>query len=111
MLIASGLPRNFWAEAVNTACYILNRVTIRSIINKTPYELFRGRKPNISHLRAFGCKCFVHNNGKKNLGKFDERSEEAIFLGYASDSKAYRVYNKNSMCVEESIHIIFDEVN
>ncbi|XP_021721230.1 uncharacterized protein LOC110688773 [Chenopodium quinoa] len=111
MLIASGLPRNFWAEAVNTACYILNRVTIRSIINKTPYELFRGRKPNISHLRAFGCKCFVHNNGKKNLGKFDERSEEAIFLGYASDRKTYRVYNKISMCVEESIHIIFDEVN
>ncbi|XP_021731349.1 uncharacterized protein LOC110698260 [Chenopodium quinoa] len=111
MLIASGLPRNFWAEAVNTACYILNRVTIRTIINKTPYKLFRGRKPNISHLRAFGCKCFVHNNGKKNLGKFDERSEEAIFLGYASDSKAYRVYNKSSMCVEESIHIIFDEVN
>ncbi|XP_021747543.1 uncharacterized protein LOC110713397 [Chenopodium quinoa] len=111
MLIASGLPRNFWAKAVNTACYILNRVTIRSIINKTPYELFRGRKPNISHLKAFGCKCFVHNNGKKNLGKFDERSEEAIFLGYASDSKAYRVYNKSSMCVEESIHIIFDEVN
>src|SRR6187397_971030 len=111
MLIASGLPRNFWAEAVNTACYILNRVTIRSIINKTPYELFKGRKPSISHLRAFGCKCFVHKNGKKNLGKFDERSEEAIFLGYASDSKAYRVYNKNSMCVEESIHIIFDEVN
>ncbi|XP_021752647.1 uncharacterized protein LOC110715354 [Chenopodium quinoa] len=90
MLIASGLPRNFWAKAVNTACYILNRVTIRSIINKTLYELFRGRKPNISHLRAFGCKCFVHNNGKKNLGKFDERSEEAIFLGYASNSKAYR---------------------
>ena len=111
MLIASGLPRNFWAEAVNTACYILNRVTIRSIINKTPYELFRGRKPNISHLRAFGCKCFVHNNGKKNLGKFDERSEEAIFLGYSSDSKAYKVHNKSSMCVEESIHIIFDEVN
>ncbi|XP_021766287.1 uncharacterized protein LOC110730772 [Chenopodium quinoa] len=111
MFIASGLPRKFWAEAVNTACYILNRVTIRSIINKTPYELFRGRKPNISHLRAFGCKCFVHNNGKKNLGKFDERSEEAIFLGYAIDSKAYRVYNKSSMCVEESIHIIFDEVN
>ncbi|XP_021747562.1 uncharacterized protein LOC110713418 [Chenopodium quinoa] len=111
MLITSGLPRNFWAKAVNATCYILNRVTIRSIINKTPYELFRGRKPNISHLRAFGCKCFVHNNGKKNLGKFDERREEAIFLGYASDRKAYKVYNKSSMCVEESIHIIFDEVN
>ena len=45
------------------------------------------------------------------MGKFDERSEEAVFLGYATNSKAYRVYNKNSMCVEESIHIIFDEAN
>lgn len=72
MLIASGLPRNFWAEAVNTACYVINRVMIRSITNKTPYELFRGRKPNVSHLRTFGCKCFVNNNGKSNLGKFDE---------------------------------------
>src|SRR6187397_63854 len=111
MLIASGLPRNFWAEAINTACYIINRVMMRPIINKTPYELFKGRKPNISHFRAFGCRCFVHNNGKRNIGKFDERSDEAVFLGYASNSKAYRVYNKNTLCVEESIHVIFDESN
>ena len=111
MLIASGLPRNFWAEAVNTACYILNRVSIRAMTDKTPYELLKGRKPNISYFRAFGCKCFVHNNGKRNLGKFDERSDEAVFLGYASNSKAYRVYNKRTMCVEESVHIIFDETN
>ena len=111
MLIASSLPRNFWAEAVNTACYIINRVMIRSILNKTPYELLKGRKPNIAYLRAFGCKCFVHNNGKRNLGKFDERSDEAIFLGYVSDSKVYKVYNKRTTSVEESIHVIFDETN
>ena len=111
MLIASSLPRNFWAEAVNTACYIINRVMIRAILNKTPYELLKGIKPNISYFRAFGSKCFVHNNGKRNLGKFDERSDEAVFLGYALNSKAYRVYNKRSMCVEESVHIIFDESN
>ena len=111
MLIASGLPRNFWAEAVNTACYIINRVMIRPITNKTPYELMKGRKPNVSHLRSFGCKCFVHNNGKRNLGKFDERSDEAVFLGYATDSKAYRVYNKRTLSVEESVHILFDETN
>ncbi|XP_021759157.1 uncharacterized protein LOC110724067 [Chenopodium quinoa] len=109
MLISSRLPRNFWAEAVNTTCYILNRVSVRAITNKTPYELMKGRKPNISYFRSFGCKCFVHNNGKRNLGKFDERSDEAVFLGYASNSKAYRVYNKRTMCVEESVHIIFDE--
>ncbi|XP_021741922.1 uncharacterized protein LOC110708121 [Chenopodium quinoa] len=111
MLIASDLPRNFWAEAVNTACYIINRVMLRPTLNKTPYELMKGRKPNISHLRAFGCKCFVHNNGKRNIGKFDERSDEAVFLGYATNSKAYRVYNKRTMCVEESVHVIFDETN
>ncbi|XP_021747861.1 uncharacterized protein LOC110713721 [Chenopodium quinoa] len=110
MLISSGLPRNFWAEEVNTTCYILNRVSVRAITNKTPYELIKGRKPNISYFRSFGCKCFVHNNGKRNLGKFDERSDEAVFLGYASDSKAYKVYNIRTMCVEESVHIIFDEI-
>ncbi|XP_021747557.1 uncharacterized protein LOC110713413 [Chenopodium quinoa] len=77
MLISSGLPWNFWAEAVNTTCYILNRVSVRAITNKTPYELIKGRKSNISYFRSFGCKCFVHNNVKRNLGKFDEHSDEA----------------------------------
>ena len=67
MLIASGLPRKFWAEAVNTACYIVNRVLIRPITSKTPYELFKGIKPNISYFRVFGCRCFVHVNGKRNI--------------------------------------------
>ncbi|WRX19290.1 zinc finger protein [Theobroma cacao] len=69
------------------------------------------RKPNISHLRSFGCKCFVLNNGKQPLGKFDAKSDEAIFLGYALNSKAYRVYNKKTLTVEESIHVVFDESN
>ena len=111
MLIASGLPRNFWAEALNTACYIINRCMIRPILNKTPYELFKGRKPNIMHLRVFGCKYFVHNNGKNALGKFDSRSDEAIFIGYSSHSKAYKVFNKRILCVEESVHVLFDETN
>ena len=81
MLIASGLTRNLWAEALNTSCYIINRCMIRPILNKTPYELFKGRRPNIMHLRVFGCKCYVHNNGKDALGKFDPRSDEAIFWG------------------------------
>lgn len=61
---------------------------------KTPYELFKGRKRNISHFHIFGCKCFVLNNEKDNLGKFDEKSDEVIFLGYSLTSKAYRIYNK-----------------
>ena len=84
---------------------------IRPILNKTPYELFKGRKPNIMHLRVFGCKCYVHNNGKDALGKFDPRSDEAIFLGYSSYSKAYKVFNKRTLCIEESVHVLFDETN
>ncbi|XP_074299912.1 uncharacterized protein LOC141631091 [Silene latifolia] len=90
MLLCSELPRNFWAEAVNTACYIRNRVSIRFIHKKTPYELLYGRKPNISHFRCFGSKCYVHNNGKNNLGKFEPRSYEAVFIGYSNLSKAYK---------------------
>ena len=84
---------------------------IRPIFKKTPYELYNGRKPNISHLHVFGCKCFVLNNGKDNLGKFDAKSDEGIFLGYSLQSKAYRIYNKRTMSIEESIHVSFDESN
>ena len=82
---------------------------IRPILRKTPYELFKGRKPNITYLRLFGCKCFIHSNGKDNLGKFDAQSDEGIFLGYSLNSKAYWVLNKFTNVVEESIHIIFQE--
>jgi len=84
---------------------------IRPILHKTPYELFKGRKPNIMHLRIFGCKYFVHHNGKDALGKFDIRSDEAIFPGYSSHSKAYKMFNKQTLCVEESVHVLFDETN
>ncbi|XP_075083603.1 uncharacterized protein LOC142167340 [Nicotiana tabacum] len=109
MLIDSGVAKGFWAEAVNTACYLVNRCMIRSLLNKIPYELLNGRKPKLTHLRTFGCKCFVLNNGKEPLGKFDAKSDEGIFLGYSSQSKAYKVYNKRPQCVEESIQVIFDE--
>ena len=95
------LPKYFWAEAVNTACYIMNKALIRPILKKTPYELFNNRKPNIAHLHVFGCKCFVLNNGKESLGKFDAKADEGIFLGYSLHSKAFRIYNKRTMTIEE----------
>lgn len=94
VLIDSGLAMNFWAETVNTSCYVNNRCLIRSMIKKTPYELLNNRKPSIAHLKPFGCKCFVLNNGKNNLGKFDVMSDEGVFVGYSSTSKDYRVFNK-----------------
>ena len=67
-------------------------------------------KPMLSYLRQIGCKCCVLNNGKDDLRKLDPRSDEGAFVGYSSSSKAYRVFNKRTQCIEESIHIVFDEV-
>jgi len=100
MLNDTNLPKYFWAKPVNTACYIMNKVLIRPILKKKPYELYKGRKPNISRLHIFGCKCFVLYNGKDNLGKFDAKSDEGIFLGYSLNSKAFRIYNKRTMTIE-----------
>ena len=77
--------------------------------NKTPYELLKGRKRSLEHLRPFVCICYVHNNGKDNLGKFDAKSDEGIFLGHSTQSKAYKVLNKRTNRVEESMHVIFYE--
>ncbi|KAH0719582.1 hypothetical protein KY285_015613 [Solanum tuberosum] len=101
MQIDSGVAMNFWAEA--------NMCLIRFVIKKTPYELLNDRKPSTAHIKPFGCKGFVLNNGKDDLGKFDARSDEGVFVGYSSTSKSYRVFNKRTLCVEESMYVIFDE--
>ena len=75
MLCENNLSKYFWGEAINTAYYILNRVSIKPLLSKTLYELYKGRKPNVSHLRSFGCKCFVVNNGKHSIGKMDAKSD------------------------------------
>ena len=111
MLCEDNLPKYFWAKAMDTACYILNRVLIRPILKKTPYELWNERKPNISYFHVFGCKYFILNSGKDNLGKFDTKSDEDIFLGYSTSIKAYRISNKRTLTIEESIHVVFDEAN
>ena len=67
-------------------------------------------KPNIGYFKVFGCKCFILNT-KDNLGKFDPKSDVGIFLGYSNSSKAYRVYNKRTLVVEESMHVTLDESN
>ncbi|KAJ9546528.1 hypothetical protein OSB04_019071 [Centaurea solstitialis] len=89
MLSEANLATQFWAEAVSTACYTQNRSLIVKRFWRTPYELFRNRKPSIKHLHIFGCICYILNN-KDNLGKFDSKSDDGIFLGYSSISKTYR---------------------
>ena len=109
MLAENNLLGYFWAEAFSTACYIANKTLLRNTLNKTPYELIKGRKPNLAYFHTFGCQCYILINGKSNIGKFDSRSDEGIFLGYSDRSKAYRVFNKRTLVVEESIHVKFIE--
>ncbi|KAJ9541528.1 hypothetical protein OSB04_028034 [Centaurea solstitialis] len=108
MLSEANLATQFWAEAVNTACYTQNRSLIVKRFRRTAYELFRNRKPSIKHLHIFGCVCYILNN-KDLLGKFDSKSDDGIFLGYSSISKTYRVFNKRRQTIEETIHVKFDE--
>ncbi|GJV35799.1 retrovirus-related pol polyprotein from transposon TNT 1-94 [Tanacetum coccineum] len=108
MLNEQSIPQKFWCNAIDTSTYIINRVSIRRILGKTPYELLRGRKPNLNYFRVFGSKCFILNT-KDYLTKFDPKSYEGVFLGYSQNSKAYIILNKQTMKVEESLNVTFDE--
>ncbi|GJZ52990.1 putative ribonuclease H-like domain-containing protein [Tanacetum coccineum] len=108
MLVDSKLPTTFWAEAVNTACYVLNRVLVIKPHNKTPYELIRGRTPLIDFMKPFGCPVTILNT-RDHLGKFDGKADEGFFVGYSVVSKAMRVFNKRTKIVEETLNIRFLE--
>ncbi|GJV35661.1 retrovirus-related pol polyprotein from transposon TNT 1-94 [Tanacetum coccineum] len=108
MLNEQSIPQKFWCNAVDTSTYIINRVCIRRILGKTPYELLRGRKPNLNYFRVFESKCFILNT-KDYLTKFDPKSYEGVFLGYSQNSKAYIILNKQTMKVRESLNLTFDE--
>nr|GEX15800.1 hypothetical protein [Tanacetum cinerariifolium] len=108
MLDDSKLPTTFKAEAVNTACYVLNKVLVVKPHNKTPYELFRGRTHALSFMRPFGCYVTILNT-LDYLGKFDGKSDDGFFIGYSLNSKAFRVYNLRTRKVEENSHIRFLE--
>ena len=108
MLYNKNVARNLWGEAVNTVCHTVNKVYFRPGTKKTPYEIWKGRKPNVKYFRIFGSTCFILKD-RENVGKFDSRSDEGIFLVYFSTSKAYRVYNKGTMKVMETVNVVIDE--
>ena len=88
--------------------HTVNKVYFRPGTKKTPYELWKGRKPNVKYFRIFGSAYFILND-RENVRKFDSRSDEGIFLGYSSTSKAYQVYNKRTMKVMETMNVVIDE--
>jgi hypothetical protein len=104
------MPEQFWSEAVNTACHAINWLYLHRLLKKTSYELLTGNKPNVSYFRLFGSKCYILVK-KGRHSKFAPKAVEGFLLGYDSNTKAYRVFNKSSGLVEVSSDVVFDETN
>jgi hypothetical protein len=104
MIHSKNLAQHFWGEAVNIACHIISRVYLRPKTNKTPYEIWLGKKPTVKYFRTFESKYYILRD-RENLEKFDPKSDEGIFLGYSTNIRAYRVFNKRVETVMESINV------
>ncbi|GJT43503.1 putative ribonuclease H-like domain-containing protein [Tanacetum coccineum] len=109
MLIFSKAPLFLWAKAVATACYTQNRSLIYTLHDKTPYELVHDKKPNLLFLRVFGALCYPTNDSE-DLGKLKAKADIGFFVGYAPNRKGYRIYNKRTRQIMETIHVTFDEL-
>ena len=92
MLSGARLGQEFWAEAVDTVCYLVNRSPSSALEDKTPQEVWTGKKPSLSHLKVFGCDAYVHVMKEKRT-KLDSRSERCIFIGYKDGFKGYKLWN------------------
>jgi transposase InsO family protein len=108
MLKARGVPSRFWGEAMTTAVYILNRSYTRNVDNKTLYEVWHGKKPNVHYLRVFGCVAHV-KTAHPQLKKLDDRSMPMVLMGYDAGSKAYKLYDPVSQRAHVSRDVVFDE--
>jgi len=109
MLNKAKLSDGYWREAIRITVYILNKGQIRFNSDKTPYELWFGRAPSVKYFKVFGSKCYIKRLDE-NLGKFDARSDEGIFLGYESTKKAYRCYNIRLHNIFKSIYVKVDDL-
>nr|GEW48809.1 retrovirus-related Pol polyprotein from transposon TNT 1-94 [Tanacetum cinerariifolium] len=110
MLIFSRAPLFLWAEAIATACFTQNRSIIHHRFNKTPYELINGRKSDISFLHVFSALCYPKND-RKDIGKLGAKCDIGFFIGYSVDSCAYRIYNRRTKKIMETINVSFDELS
>jgi hypothetical protein len=108
MLAEFKSPYKFWAKAINTACHATNRLYLCKCLNKTPYEILTSNKPNIKYFRVFGCKCFYLKIGV-HLSKFDSKALKGMFVGYATESHAFRIFVKESARVVEVSNMRFDK--
>nr|GFB06457.1 hypothetical protein [Tanacetum cinerariifolium] len=109
MLSAAKVPLFFWDEAITTACFTQNRSLVIPHHEKTPYHIINDRKPSVKFFHIFGSVCYIVRDGE-NLDKMKEKGDKCIFVGYSNQSRAYRVFNKKTRVIMESIHVNFDEL-
>nr|GEX62049.1 integrase, catalytic region, zinc finger, CCHC-type, peptidase aspartic, catalytic [Tanacetum cinerariifolium] len=109
ILIYAQAPLFLWAEAVPTACYTQNRSIIRLHHRKAQYELLHNKLHDLSFLYVFGALCYPTNDSE-NLGKLQLKADIGIFIGYAPTKKAFRIYNKRTRRIVETIYVYFDEL-
>lgn len=107
MLHAANLPTELWAEAVNCAVYLQNRVAVKGT-EKTPYQVWKGVKPNVSHLRVFGSTVFVQVP-RDERAKFDRKANKCIHVGYCETRKAFRAWDPVFRKLRISRDVVFDE--
>lgn len=108
MLKGKGLPNLYWAEAVNTAVYILNRSPTKAVRNKTPYEAWNKKKPMVDHFKIFGSTAYALIPSQ-NREKFDEKGQKLVFVGYSDESKGYRLLDPTTNKITVSRDVVFDE--
>nr|GFB81274.1 retrovirus-related Pol polyprotein from transposon TNT 1-94 [Tanacetum cinerariifolium] len=109
MLSAAKVPLFFWAEAIATGCFTQNRSLVIPRHEKTPYHIINDWKPSVKFFYIFGSVCYIVRDGE-NLDKMKEKGDECIFVGYSNQSRAYRIFNKRTRVIMESIHVNFDEL-
>nr|GFB22327.1 hypothetical protein [Tanacetum cinerariifolium] len=110
MLIFSRAPLFLWAEAIATACFTQNRFIIHRRFNKTPYELINGKKPDISFLHVFEALCFPKND-REDIRKLGAKGDIGFFIGYIADSCAYRIFNRRTKKIMETMNVSFDKLS
>nr|GFC25720.1 retrovirus-related Pol polyprotein from transposon TNT 1-94 [Tanacetum cinerariifolium] len=108
-LLHGKIPYELMHEAVATACFTQNRSIIRLRHRKTSYELMHGKQPDLSYFHVFGALCYPTNDGE-NVGKLQPKANIGIFIGYAPKKKAFRIYNRRTRRIVETIHVDFDEL-
>ena len=110
MLSSAGIGQEFWTEAVEIACYLVNRSPTSTLIDKTPQEVWTGKKPSIKHLKVFGCDDYVHVP-KEKRSKLDNKAEKCIFIGYKYGMEGYKLWNPITNKTVYNRDVVFREFN